>query len=128
MFACAITGHVGLKNLQELKTNFIYDEDRPFEVRLQNVTGGDIVFGRDLMSEAFASVDRVGMGHVFLTVNSLYMFLAVRIGPGVDGMVKVVYPRAEVQDFLTKTYDLVPFGNEKIDVDAMLDDFYNDKI
>lgn len=126
MFACAITGL--MPNGDEMKTNFIYDEAQPFEIRLQNVTGGDMVFSRDLLAESYASAYQVGLGHVVLTVNSIYFFLAVQTGAGYKGWVKICYPRAEVQDFLTQTYDLVPFGNESMDIDALLDDFYNDKI
>lgn len=126
MFACAITGL--LATGQELKTNFIYDDARPYEVRLQSATGNDIVFARDLMSQAFASVGRVGEGHIRPLVNSLYFFLAIQTGTGFEGWVKICYPRDEVDSFLDQTYDLVPFGTEKMDIDALLQDFYDDKI
>lgn len=129
MFACAISGLLGDR---EMKTNFIYDEARPFEIRLQNVTGDDIVFGRDLMAEAYAVADKnalvqtTGFGHIRFQVDSMSFMVVGHSGQ--DEWAKIAYPRNLVQGFLDQTYDVVPFGTEAIDIDAMLDDFYNDKI
>lgn len=129
MFACAITGLLA-NHGGKLETNFIYDEARPFEVRLQNVTGDDLVFARDLMAESFSNIDRMGIGHVRVTASSTMWFLALNVGAGYKGWVKIAYPRESVENFLAQTYDVVPFGTESklIDFDALLQAFNEDKI
>jgi hypothetical protein len=123
MFACPITGSVG--NAGELETNFIYDEARPFEVRLQNVHGDDIVFSRDLMSEAYSRPGTAGIGYVRMQVHGQSFFLSLVIE---GSIVTINYPAAAVEDFHNRTYDLVPWGSESIDFDSLLEDFNEDKI
>lgn len=123
MFACSITGSVG--NAGELVTNFIYDKDRPFEVRLQNVHGDDIVFDRDLMSEAFSRPGTAGIGYVRMQVHGHSFFLQLVIAGSV---VTINYPASEVEEFRNRVYDEVPFGSESIDFDSLLDSFNEDKI
>ena len=112
-----------------METNFIYDADRPFEVRLQNVTGGDVVFDRDLMSEALAQPGRcAGQGWVRLLQNG-ENFLVNLLFLSTDGSSNPIeYPAHEVKVFMQKVFDAVPFGSESMDVDALLQDFYDDKI
>jgi hypothetical protein len=129
MFACAISGVLGVS---EMKTNFIYDDARPFEVRLQNVTGDDIIFARDLMAEAYAVADKsalvqtTGMGHIRFQVDSMSFLVLGHSGQ--DDWAKIRYPRNQAEAFLKETYALVPFGTEAMDIDALLQDFYDDKI
>lgn len=125
MLACSITGRVA--GGSELETTFIYDSNHPFEVKLQSVTG-DVMFARDLMAESFAQIDRAGVGHVRLTASSTMFFLAINTGPHNAGWFKVAYPREPVELFLTESYNVVPFGSEKMDFDALLEAFNEDKI
>jgi hypothetical protein len=132
MFARPITGHVGVDGSQEMVTNFIYDEARPFEVRLQNVTGADIIFGRELLSEAVRPVadgeramGYAGEGSISFSVTQLIVGMHLRFDGGYQN---VLYPLDEVNLFLDQTRVLVPEGEEVMDIDALLDDFYNDKI
>jgi hypothetical protein len=128
MLACAITGRTVNGGVQ-METNFIYDEARPFEVRLQNVTGEDVVFDRDLMSTASSNPNTATgagwvrcllMGNDFI-VNLLFLHTDGSSNP-------IVYVADQVKDFLRRSFDLVPSGTEKMDIDALLQDFYNDKI
>lgn len=124
MFARSVTGAVG--NDGKLETNFIYDEARPFEVRLQNVKGDDVVFDRDLLAMAFANPDKTaGLGQVRFLVAGDDLFMSLVF---TSYIYTVIFPQEPVEDFLTESFDLVPFGTESMDVDALLNDFYNDKI
>lgn len=128
MFACAITGRTVVDGVL-LETNFIYDENRPFEVRLQSVTGVDLVFDRDLMSTAVSNPNRAcGEGWV-RCLNVADDFIVNLLFQSDDGSSNpILYPLAEVKTFVGRMFDLVPFGTESMDIDALLDDFYNDKI
>jgi hypothetical protein len=132
MFARPITGHVGVGGDQQMVTNFIYDEARPFEIRLQNVTGADIIFGRELLSEAVQPVVNreramgyAGEGSISFSVTQLMVGMHLRFDGGYQN---VLYPLNEVSLFLDQTRVLVPEGEEVMDIDSLLDDFYNDKI
>lgn len=123
MFACTIAGQVG--NAGELETNFIYDEARPYEVRLQTVSGDDIVISRDTISESFATEGTHGVGWITFHKNGSVLYVGLRMG----GMIRTIaYPADLVMTFLDQSYDVVPWGSESMDMDALLDDFYNDKI
>lgn len=125
MFARSIVGQAGRSG--QLETNFIYDEqNRPFEVRLQNVKGDDIVFDRDLLGLAFAAPGKaagLGMVRFLVAGETIHMSLVMT-----SSIYTVMFSSAAVEDFLAETFELVPFGSESMDVDALLDDFYNDKI
>jgi hypothetical protein len=132
MFARPITGHVGGDGNQKMVTNFIYDEARPYEIRLQNVTGADIIFGRELLSEAVRPVadgaramGYAGEGSISFSVTQLFVGMHLKFGGGYEN---VMYPLTEVNLFLDQTRTLVPEGEEVMDIDSLLDDFYNDKI
>lgn len=124
MFACAITGQLG--NAGELKTNFIYDEDRPFEVRLQNVKGDDFVFDRDLMSQAFWNPGECGIGIIRTRTHGDMFYVSIHFSSGVISTIG--YPKREVKTFLDRTFDVVPFGSEVMDMDSFINSFYDDKI
>lgn len=123
MFACAIAGQMG--NAGELGVNWIYDEARPLEVRLQSVKGVDIVVSRDTLSEAFSTMGTVGIGWVSFLRNGKTLYLGLRTAQSV---ITIGFPADEVETFLKRTYDLVGWGSESMDVDSLLADFFNDKI
>lgn len=123
MFACAIAGQMG--NAGELEVNWIYDEARPLEVRLQSVKGVDIVVSRDTLSEAFSTMGAVGIGWVTFLRNGTTLYLGLRTAQSV---ITIGFPADEVETFLKRTYDLVGWGSESMDVDSLLADFFNDKI
>lgn len=124
MFACSITGRVVGSDDLMLETNFIFDEARPFEVRLQNVTGDDVVFARELLADAL-NQGATGEGWVRLHVAA-DRFL-IRFGYDIP-VGYLAYPLADVSEFHQKTYDVVPWGVEAIDFDVLLDQFNEDKI
>lgn len=123
MFACTIAGQVG--NAGELEVNWIYDEARPYEIRLQSVKGTDIVVSRDTLSEAYSQMGRAGIGWVTFLRNGTMLYLGLRTAQSV---MTIGFPADEVETFLKRTYDVVSWGSESLDVDSLLDDFYNDKI
>ena len=125
MFACSIAGQTAMNG--PLEVNWIYDENRPFEVRLQSVTGSDIVVSRDTLSEAYSNGGQTsGIGWVQFMNTGKLLYTNMRTAMG--GLLSVVFPADEVETFLKRTYEVVPWGKESLDIDTMLDDFYNDKI
>jgi hypothetical protein len=123
MLACAIAGQAG--NAGTVEVNWIYDEERPFEVRLQAVTGTDIVVSRDTLSEAFSQMGTAGIGWITFLRNGSMLYLGLRT----KEIIRTIgFPADEVEGFLKQTYGLVPWGSESYDVDSLLEDFYNDKI
>jgi len=122
MFACSITGSV--VGGSQLETNFIFDEARPFEVRLQSVTGEDFVFDRDLLGDAFSNRP-AGVGWIRFHVAADR--LIIRFGYDIASAY-LSYPANEVQNFLDRAYEAVPWGSESIDFDALLEAFNEDKI
>lgn len=124
MFACEISGRLVGGAGGTLKTNFIYDENRPFEVRLQSVTGVDVVFARELLALTF-SQPAAGEGWIRFHIAADRFLMRF----GYDLAVSYVsYPLIAVEDFRKKMYELVPWGTAKMDIDALWQDFLNDKI
>jgi hypothetical protein len=123
MFACAIAGRVVGED-RKLETTFIYDEARPFEIRLQNVAGPEIVFARELLSHAF-SMPSSGEGWIRFHIAADRFLM--RLGYDIAAYY-LSYPMVEVELFHTQMYDIMPLGMEKMDIDSLLDDFYNDRI
>lgn len=125
MLARGITGEAGASG--QLETTFIYDnESRPFEVQLQSVKTDELVFDRDLLGLAYANPGQsAGIGRIRFLVSGAFIYMSLVM---TSYIYTVSFPAEQVEAFLAETFELVPFGRESMDIDALLDDFYNDKI
>ncbi|MEU2950850.1 SsgA family sporulation/cell division regulator [Streptomyces xanthochromogenes] len=111
-----------------LVTRLVYETDDPFAVRVRFELQEDVsvtwTIERDLLSQGLAR--EVGDGDVRVSPQAVDGRREARIelaGCGLDGeWGRAVFSAWEpaLRDFLDRTYELVPPGEEAVDVDAFL--------
>lgn len=94
-----------------------YDASDPYAVRATFLAGDDAVewvFARELL--ASGSVQPIGDGDVRVWPSGPEVVLISLASP--DGRAVLAAPRAAVSGFVTRTYELVPAGDESRHVDV----------
>lgn len=99
-----------------------YDPDQPLEVVLTFLDREDVpwTFARDLLNRALT--ERAGLGDVQAWTNGQSLTLVLH---GFDESnerwsAEFVLPARKVAQFLARTAQLVPYGQERVDVDGGL--------
>lgn len=115
--------------LVPLAASLYYSKDDPYAVRLALHVGLDQpvewVFGRELLFAGTEGEDGLGDVRVWPSVDSLGdipgLVLNIELSSS-HGQAHFEAPLAEVSEFLRRSYDLVPAGQESahVDVDAEL--------
>jgi hypothetical protein len=95
----------------------LYDPALPFEVRLADSAGSELVFGRELLADALRD-GRGGDGAVQLHLTYQgHSHLLILTRPDACPF---AFKTDSVATFLERTFAAVPAGSETIDVDAEL--------
>lgn len=98
---------------------FVYDETDPFAITAKFAAGKRWSWSRDMTALALQHPDAgAGGGDVLIQREGEHLAVTLK---GREGSVTMLLPADDMRRFLEATYQLVPMGQEDIDVDAWIE-------
>lgn len=101
-------------------TTLRYDECHPAAITI-DFDGVEWVLSRDLLRTALVK-GCAGIGAVKVTVTDVEVHILLSAP---DGEAMVTLVRAVIDNFLWRSYDVVPFGEEHYDIDSWLNEIFH---